>query len=690
MTERMSRLRNYIVDHKHFALRQSQDVFNNIDISTYRDKNLSHAMRVAKRFELFLSKEVPVFLPEERIAFTRTLPALPPVLSEEEFDSIRATGKYIHEKGFVTNIAPDYQKIMSKGLYALIDEVKTRLSNAKKQDKEFYEIELITLNAIVDFALRYKEEALKQGYLDIYQDLCVVPFYAPKTFKQALQFLRIIHFCIWVEGEYHVILGRFDQMMYPYLKKDLDNGVLTNETALEVLEDFFISCNKDTDLYPGLQQGDNGQSIMLGGYDENGVDTYNLLSELCIKASYELKVIDPKINLRVNKTTPKERLLFASKLTTIGLGFPQYSNDDIVIPGLIKLGYDKADAHNYCVAACWEFIIPGVGMETVNISAMSYVICANNAIKKYGESCKNIDELTSAVEQEVKEYTKVLLDEVYDIYLVPAPFMSLMFDGCIEEAKDISLGNKYNNYGQHGFGLGNAVDSISCFNHFVNETKEISAKDYLDILQKDFAGNDEFRNKLVNYTEKFGNGIDNIDAIASRLLKAHSDACSAYKNSRNGICRAGTGSANCYVVSSTRNDYTASADGRKKCDFLPANYTPSITIKTKGPLSVVKSLTKPDLSNNINGGPATFEFTASSVNSDTGVEKLALLVENFIKLGGHQLQLNVINKSELIKAQQNPEAYRNLIVRVWGWSGYFVELDKCYQDQVILRADYSL
>jgi formate C-acetyltransferase len=689
MTDRMIRLRDYIVAHKHFDLRQPKQVYENIDISVYRDKSLSHAMRVAKRFELFLKSEVPVLLPEERIAFTRTLPALPPVLTEDEFDEIRATGKYIHEKGFVTNIAPDYGKIMSKGLYALLDDVKAKLKTANDNDKEFYQVELITLNAIVDFALRYKQFALDNGYIDIYNDLCVVPFYPAKTFKQALQFLRLIHFCIWVEGEYHVILGRFDQFMYPYLKQDLDKGILNEDSALEVLEDFFISCNKDTDLYPGLQQGDNGQSIMLGGYDENGVDSYNILSDLCMRASYDLKVIDPKINLRVNKDTPKDRLLFASKLTTIGLGFPQYSNDDIVIPGLLKLGYDKKDVYNYCVAACWEFIIPGCGMETVNISAMSYVVAVNNAIKKHGKDCKNIEDLLSAVKNEITDYTLSLLNTVYDIYLVPAPFMSLMFDGCFENAKDISLGNKYNNYGQHGFGLGNAVDSIVCFNHFVNELKEISAEKYLEILENDFVGNDEFRNKLINYPQKFGNGIKEVDDIASVLLKTHSKACKSFINSRGGICRAGTGSANCYVVANNKK-YTASADGRLRGDFLPANYTPSITIKTKGPLSVIKSLTTPDLSENINGGPATFEFTASSVNSKTGVEKLALLVENFIKLGGHQLQLNVINKDELIKAQQNPSNYKNLIVRVWGWSGYFVELDKCYQDQVILRADYSL
>ena len=687
MTDRINRLRNYIVNHEHHILRQDKSAFDAIDVSSYKDKSLPMQKRVALRLKKALESEKVVFLPDERIAFTRTLPNLPDVIFEEELDEIKKHA-YIHEKGYVTNIAPNYMRLISKGFDAVIEDVKARQKNALFEDKDFYENELIILNAIIDFADRYKEDAIKQNYKEIAQDLEVVPRNAPKTFRQALQMLRLIHYVIWVEGEYHVILGRFDQYMYPYLKADLDKGILTKETALEVLEDFFISCNKDTDLYPGLQQGDNGQSIMLGGIDKDGNDAYNLLSDLCMQASYELKVIDPKINLRVNKNTPRERLLFASKLTAIGLGFPQYSNDDVVIDGLVKLGYERADAEDYCVAACWEFIVPEKGMEIVNISALSFAKCVNDAIINDGEKCNSLAELLSVSKKYVEDECEKNRRYTSNVYMIPAPFMSLMFENCLENAKDISLGNKYNNHGEHGLGLGNAVDALSCFNHFVYETKEYSAKEYINMMKNDFVGYEEVRNKIVNFKDKYGNGVSHVDDIACELLLAHSNACKSYVNSRGGICRSGTGSANCYA--SEGNVGMTGADGKKKGQFLPANYTPSIVIKTNGPLSVVKSLTAPDLTLSINGGPATFEFSANSINSEQGVEKIALLVENFIKLGGHQLQLNVINKQSLIDAQNNPENYRNLIVRVWGWSGYFVELDKRYQDQIIQRADYSL
>ena len=208
------------------------------------------------------------------------------------------------------------------------------------------------VQAVLDFAQRYRDAARERGFYEIADTLENIPRKGAKTFREALQFFRILHFALWCEGEYHVIIGRFDKFMFPYLEEDMREGRLDEETAFELLLDFFLSFNKDSDLYPGMQQGDNGQSIMLGGLESDGTDSYNFLSGLCLKASLELKVIDPKINLRVSRTTPAERFEFASKLTATGIGFPQYANDDVVIPGLMKLGYGREDAYNYVVAAC--------------------------------------------------------------------------------------------------------------------------------------------------------------------------------------------------------------------------------------------------------------------------------------------------------------------------------------------------
>ena len=222
------------------------------------------------------------------------------------------------------------------------------------------------------------------GREDIVKVFDRIPRKGATNFREALQFFRVLHFALWLEGDYHNTVGRFDQYMYPYYKHDRNAGIYTKEEAFDLLCDFFLSFNKDSDMYVGQQQGDNGQSMVLGGIDKDGNNSYNELSELCLKASGELCLIDPKINLRVNKNTPLEIYDEGSRLTRLGLGFPQYSNDDVVIPGLVKMGYDYEDAVNYVVAACWEFIIPGVGDDIANVTGLNLPRTVDRTLREYG------------------------------------------------------------------------------------------------------------------------------------------------------------------------------------------------------------------------------------------------------------------------------------------------------------------
>ena len=185
-----------------------------------------------------------------------------------------------------------------------------------------------------------------------------------------------------------------------------------------------------------------------------------------------------------------------------------------------------------------------------------------------------------------------------------------------------------------------------------------------------------------------GNDNDAADRYAKILLHMFADAVKGLTNERGGVYRAGTGSAMFYIWHA--NNLGATADGRSTETPLPANYAPSLNIKLDGPVSLIKSFVKPDLSEVINGGPLTIEFSDTVFRNDEAIAKVAALVKLFIDLGGHQLQLNTVNRDQLLDAQKHPEAYRNLIVRVWGWSGYFVELDKCYQDHIISRVELSL
>jgi formate C-acetyltransferase len=249
---------------------------------------------------------------------------------------------------------------------------------------------------------------------------------------------------------------------------------------LEELEEFFIACNRDSDLYIGVQQGDNGQSVMLGGVTPDGNDAFNDLSRLCIKACGELKLVDPKINLRVNKTTPLDIYKLGTELTAKGLGFPQYANDDVVIPALERWGYAKEDARNYTVAACWEFIVPGCAMDIDNIDAVSFVGALDAALRIITQSRRAADcELRyEDVEKEffceIQRRADAIVEKYRNVEILPGPFVSVISTDCIKNARDICKGAKYNNFGVHGTGIAVAVDSLASVRELVFEKRLVT------------------------------------------------------------------------------------------------------------------------------------------------------------------------------------------------------------------------
>ena len=659
-----SRLYDFIVNKEHHAYRHSVEW--NL-AQEYAEKRLSPIERMADRFARLCNEEKAVILEGEQICFVRTVSNLPAIFTEDEWKEINSK-HHIHELGYMSNLSPNYYDTIAVGL------LKKR-ETADEYGKR-------AIDNIIKLSDKYLEEAEKQGREDIAEVLRQVPRYPARNYREALQFFRILHFALWLEGSYHNTVGRFDKYMYKYLEKDIKDGTLTRETALELTEDFFVSFNKDSDLYVGVQQGDNGQSMMLGGTDGKGNEVFNLLSELCLEASYNNKMIDPKINLRVCKNTPKEIYTKASHLTKAGLGFPQYSNDDVVIPALEKLGYAPEDAENYTVAACWEFIIPFVGADVANIGALSFAKAIDRAFHNKLLSSDTYEEFFTAVKDEINAQCDEICKGLENLWFIPSPFMNVLMD-C-----GIYNGGKYNNYGIHGTGIATAADSLYAIKKYVYDEKSVSKEDYIKAVDTDFAESPEFLHKLRYETPKLGNNIDEVDGIAVKLLDAFADSLDGRKNDKGGIFRAGTGSAMYYLWHA--DEIGASPDGRRKGEPLGTNFSVSLFAPINGPVSVIGSMTKPHFERAINGGPLTLEFHQSLFTDEESVEKVGMLVKAFIDKGGHQLQLNAVNLDKLKDAQKHPENYKQLVVRIWGWSAYFVELDKEYQDQVIARQVYSV
>ena len=683
MTDRIAAAKAYLEERTHRQYRRelSQKELDEI-LAQIHNRSISYQKRHTLRLCLFLEHETPVLLPNVNIQGLRTIISFPDIIPEEEMAEIKEN-HYVHEKGKVTNLTWDVLTVLKEGL----EGRRARLLNGKKQDAEFVECVEMSIDAVENFADRYALALKENSCPEKGETLSRIVRHGATTLEEAFQLFRILHFALWSSDCYHNTVGRFDQWALPFYKHDIENGILTEDGALEVIEDFFLSFNWDSDLYYSLAWGDNGQSMVLGGMLPDGTDGTNELTLLALTAAKELRQIDPKINLRVSKNTPIELFEKGTELTKIGLGFPQYSNDDIAIPCLEYWGYDTEDARNYTMAACWEFIVPEVAMDIPNIGGLPMAQVVRDTIDAQLNNCQSFEALMEKVSVALKDKAQEMAHAVENLFLEPAPYMSTLMSNCLENGKDISFGAKYNNYGFHGTGLSCAADQLAAVEQYVYNEKSIDKEKLLEALKNNFEEDREMQWTLRNEAKKMGRD-ERADELGNILLGMLADAVKDLKNERGGIYRCGTGTAMYYVWHGEKMG--ATADGRDAFDFLPANFSPSLFLTGSGPLSVLTGFSSDNLVRACNGGPMTLELHDNIFKEPESIHKVAQLVKAYIDAGGHQLQLNAVNLEKLREAQLCPEKHKDLIVRVWGWSGHFVELNKCYQDQVLRRVEFEV
>ena len=686
MDIRIQNLREYLLAGKHHAFRRTVDWHLAEEFAAV---GTPPVLRRAIALEKVLAAETPQFLPGERIALLRTVANLPALFTEEEWPAMRKEHSF-SEQGMPFNFTPDYPAVIARGLEAVRADAMARLALAEAEDDaegaEFLRAGIQSIDAVLDFAEKYRRSAEAQGLEEIAKTLAQVPRHGAHTTLEAMQSFRILHYALWCEGEYHNGAGRVDQWLYPYWKNDLENGLLTPGEAFGLLEEFFLSFNRDSDLYVGVQQGDNGQSLMIGGCTRDGQDAWNELSEAILKASCELKLIDPKINFRVNSHTSIERLELGARLTRAGLGFPQYSNDDVVLPALEKWGYAPEDARDYTVAACWEFVIPGVCHEFVNLDAISLPAALLKTMRISQATGK--EEFLADFAKTLRGEAMVLLDRYANLSVLPAAFISMLCPIAVKAARNITEAGKYHNWGVHGTGFSVAADSLAALDEVVFRKREVSLTEFANVLEQNWKNAAALLAEVRNTAPKLGRNCPEADRALCDLARLWEQAWDGLRNSQGGIVRPGTGSAMYYIWHS--RELGATPDGRLAGEPFSANYAPSLDVAVDGPLSVIRSFTAPDLEGVCNGGPLTIELHNSVFTAPDATRQVARLIAEFVRRGGHQLQLNSIDRDTLLDAQAHPEHHRHLIVRVWGWSGYFVELDKVYQDHIIRRTEMTI
>lgn len=632
--------------------------------------------------ERMLDGEIPVILEGDIFGFNRRQKNLP-----YYYDS---TGKKIADGP--GNVTPNYARVISSGFDTLLEEID-KYEKINTDSPFFYEAMRRSVNASLKIAEDYRRKAERVGNTRLADALDRVPHKGAESFYEACVFFKFIVYTLRCSHATHLTLGRFDQYMLPFYEADLKKGV-SREELLETLELFFISLNLDSDTYFGLQQGDNGQSMVLGGFDKDGNYNFNDLSKLCMEASEELSLIDPKINIRVGRGTPDHIYELGTRLTKQGLGFPQYLNDDVIIPYMLSLGYSEADAYNYAVAACWEPISPNNGYDFPNIKCFPFPEVINTAIRTYLCEVSDFEELMEKVALCIKERADTIVGHFITNGHPEASrkhnmYLSLFIDGCLEKGRDMTRGGaKYNNFGMLGAGVSNAADALAAVKKLVFDDKVITPDTLFAALDANYEGYENIRALLLS-APKMGNNDDYVDSIAARIMNITADNFHGRPNGFfGGVWRSGTGSAQTYIKYSKK--LKATADGRHDYEPFACSFSPAISTRTKGPLSVLQSFTKADLSRMCDGGPLTIELHDTVFRNSEGEKKVAQLVKAFVMLGGHELQLNSINRDILLDAKAHPEEHQNLIVRVWGWSGYFCELDPEFQDHIISRTEYTV
>jgi pyruvate-formate lyase len=663
-------------------------------------ERLSWPRRMARLTRRLCEAEQVVIEPDELIVFTRTVATVPAVYSAEA-EAALTVGRTLHEGGLINNVCADWETTLGQGLLGrrrVACETRARMAlGGNAAAIEFLDAATETIDAVLALAGRYATEARRLDKVDVASVLEHVPAKPPRTFHEALQALRLLHAVAWLSGHHHVGLGRLDQYLWPYLASDLDARRIDVATAEELLAEFFIALNRDSDLYPGIQQGDNGQTITLGGLTRDGSLAVNPLTWMALRVARDVGLIDPKINLRITAETELALLELATDLTRKGLGFPQYANDDVVVPALAAHGYALEDARDYTVAACWEFIIPGRGMDVPNIGAVSFPAAADAAIREGLADGASFDAILARTDAEVRRQVHERAIPYDRLLWAPAPYYSVLMTGALEAGVDHGQGARYRNLGIHGAAAASAADALAAVRRHVFELGDVHPAELLAALDADFVGHEGLRRRLADESPRVGLNEAAVDDLVRLLYDRLADACEAEEPQSGAIVRPGTGSAMYYLWLARGRDgmplaepvVGATADGRRRGDPFGANLAPTPGTRLRGPISVLQSYATIDYRRVCNGGPITLELSDSVFRDGESIRKVALFVRAFARLGCQQLQLNALNGERLGDAKVHPENHRDLIVRVWGWSGYFCELAPEYQDHVIARHLYA-
>jgi len=626
-------------------------------------------------------------------------------------------------------------KIYKKGMLDFKEDIKKSLDNldfekdpAALHKKEELTAMGIAADALMMYARRHAEKAgellrtetrpERKAELEKIIETCShVPGHAPRDFQEALQYYWFVHLGVIIELNTWDSFnpGRLDQHLFPFYRRGLEDGTLTKEKGKELLEAFWIKFNNQpAPPKVGVTAEESGTYtdfclINTGGVKPDGSDAVNELSFMLLDVIEEMRLLQPSSMVQISEKSPRSFLKRALKIIKTGYGQPSIFSTKRMEKGMLLQGKSIEDARNGGASGCVE--TGAFGKEAYILTGYFNLpkileITLNNGVdprtkKKIGletgdpTGLESFDGLFEAYKKQIKHFVDIkvrgsnVIEQLYAHYL-PSPMMSLLIDDCIAKGLDYHEGGaRYNTSYIQGVGIGSVTDALSSikFNVFDEENKEsISMAEMLNALQANFHGNEELRQRFLNKTPKYGNDDDYADDIMRDIFEAYHSAVNNRPNTRGGKYHINMLPTTVHVYFGKVTG--ALPDGRKAYEPLSEGVSPVQGADRKGPTAVINSVAKMDHVRT-GGTLLNMKFTPSLLADEAGIEGVASLVRAYFAMDGHHMQFNVVSGDTLRQAQKEPEKYRDLIVRVAGYSDYFCDLGTALQEEIIKRTEHA-
>ncbi len=694
------------------------------------------AMEKRERTPFIVSDEVKRVYKEEIIPFWKGRTMRDMVFKSMTEEWLKAFNAGVFTE-FMEQRAPGHaildDKIYKRGFLDFKEEIRQRRKEldffndplAYDKDQELHAME-ICCDAIMRFAERHAEKARKlaertsdprrKRELEKIAKICSwVPAHAPRTFWEALQAYWFVHLGVTLELNTWDSFnpGRLDLNLYPFYKRDIEEGRLTREEARELLQCFWIKFNNQpappkVDIT--VEQSATYQDFALinaGGLDKYGNDAVNELSYLMLDVVDDMRLMQPNACIQISVKNPDSFLRRAAEILRTGFPQPSIFNTDVIIQEHLRQGKSLEDARLGGPSGC--VTISAFGKESCTLTGyINWVkileIALNNGIDpRTGEKVgietgdprefKSFDEVMEAYKKQLKYFVDLkvmgnnIIERLYATHM-PAPFMSVLFDDCIKKGEDYHAGGpRYRTTYIQGTGMGTLTDSLTAIKYHVFDKKTMTMDELLDACRNNFEGRYEItRQILLNKTPKYGNDDDYADSIAREVFEAYFEILDGRPNTKGGKYRVN-------LLPTTVHIYFgkvcgATPNGRKAGEFLSEGVSPSQGADRSGPTAVIRSVTKWDHAKT-GGTLLNMKFNPQVLATEEGLKKFMELIRTHFKLGAHHIQFNVITAETLRDAQKHPEKYRDLIVRVAGYSDYFVDIGKDLQEEIIARTEHA-